>query len=123
MNASRPASDAEMDARVEAWHYGRGEGATIAEYCGLTQDEYYAWVEGRLTFGSRESDPDIARRALNLLDLVLGQYMRDPWDEHQRFRSRWVVEDVLSVWETTARSLRAALTVPAVDVPSASADK
>lgn len=35
----------EIDDHVDRWHAGEGQGISLAEYLGLTDAEYKAWVE------------------------------------------------------------------------------
>jgi hypothetical protein len=34
------------DELIEEWHGGAGEGVSLAEYLGMTEDEYAAWMPG-----------------------------------------------------------------------------
>lgn len=36
-----------LDAMVDRWHRGDGEGKSLAEYLGMTDEEYAQWVERR----------------------------------------------------------------------------
>lgn len=38
-------NDAELDDAVARWHAGEGGGISLAQFLGLSADEYAAWVE------------------------------------------------------------------------------
>lgn len=43
----QPLTSDELDARIDAWHNGDGEGQELHEHLGWTWEQYKQWVETR----------------------------------------------------------------------------
>jgi len=41
----------ELEARIDAWHNGDGEGQELHEYLGWTWEQYKNWVKTGETYG------------------------------------------------------------------------
>ena len=54
--ANEPVRSADVDAAVEAWHSGAGDGLELHEYLGWSWEQYARWVDDGIAPDEEEAD-------------------------------------------------------------------